>query len=138
MPIGTAVTTNLSLKQALANTDLAYGPINNLTAGGPAAVTTQAGATALRSGVNDVIISGAAGRSCILPSITSSEAGNLVIVINDGANAINVYPSLSELMNGSANAAQSIAAAGFGIFIMKPQDPSVPGTPPGWSGAAFT
>src|SRR5580692_6398280 len=134
------VTTNLALRQAIANSGFSYGtPINDLTAGGPNAVTTQAGATALRCGINNVIVSGAAGRSCILPSIISSETFALVtIVINDGANAINVYPAPNELMNGSANAALSIAAGGFGMFIIKPQDPSVGATLPGWSAAAFT
>lgn len=141
MPIGTAVTSNLALRQAIANSGFSYGtPINTLTAGGGTSSTAQAGATSLRSGINNVIVVPAANASTILPSILSSESyAQVVIVINDApTNALRVFPAPGEQMNGSTNASLTIVAGGFGFFVMKPQDPSVGGTPPGWSAAAFT
>lgn len=140
MPIGTTVTSNLALKQAVANSGLCYGlPVNLLTAGGGTGSVSQAGATALRCGVNTVVVAPSPNTSCVLPSILSSETySQFTIVINDAPNSIRVFCAPGDHINGSLNGSLTVAANGFGIFIMKPTDPSVGANPPGWTAAAFT
>jgi hypothetical protein len=77
----------------------------------------QAGATALTSAFNR-ITSGAATASFILKSMISLEAPRMCILVNDGPNSINVYPTVGETMNGVANAALAVAAGATAIMFM--------------------
>jgi hypothetical protein len=86
-----------------------------------------------------------ANGSAILPSILSQEAPPLVFVINDSPNSIKVYPFLStaspELMNTSANAALTIVAGGWGMFVKVPPLTTKGGGTQGtsnWSGSTGT
>jgi hypothetical protein len=49
--------------------------------------------------------------------MVSKEAPRIVIVINDGPNTINVYPSVGETMNGVANAVLSVAAGATAVIV---------------------
>jgi hypothetical protein len=80
------------------------------------ASATQSGAVAL-NGTFHRVTAGASGTSYIMKSMLSKEAPYIVIVVNDGPNSINVYPAVGETMNGSANAAQAVAAGATGIFV---------------------
>ena len=69
-----------------------------------AAGTNQGTATALTSDVNDITTVGS-GSGVVLPSAT---AGRRIVVINKGANALNIYPASSAYIDGlSQNAAIS-------------------------------
>ena len=98
--------------------DNAFGSVSrfNYDDLGSAALATQTAATPLPGALHRVT-SGAATASFIMKSMLSKEANNVVIVVNDGANSINVYPAVGETMNGAANAALAIAAGATGFFI---------------------
>lgn len=93
---------------------------------------TQAAATALTSAFNR-ITSGAATASFLLKSMKTKEAPRMCIVVNDGPNSINVYPTVGETMNGVANAALAVAA-GATAFIFMTSEAGVQD----WRGAAIT
>jgi hypothetical protein len=59
----------------------------------------------------------ASGGAAVLPSLLTNEAGPIAFVINDGANALSVYPFTGETRNGSANSALSVPAGQSAIFI---------------------
>jgi hypothetical protein len=82
--------------------------------------TSQAAATqVLRSGANRVL-SCVSGGAVLLPSMLNMDEGpDVVFVINDSANALLVFCAPGETMNGSLNGSQSIAAGGFGVFLVK-------------------
>jgi hypothetical protein len=78
--------------------------------------TTQATATRCTGQVSrftSVLASGAA----VLPSLLTEEAQSIAFVINDGANALAVFPFTGETRNGSANSALSVPAGQAAIFI---------------------
>jgi hypothetical protein len=75
-----------------------------------AAGTTQGTATALTSDVN-IITTAAAGTGVVVPGATS---GKYAVVVNRGANALNVYPSTGHAFDGlAANTAISLPVNGF-------------------------
>jgi hypothetical protein len=74
----------------------------------------QAGATRLTNTLSRVKQAVATG-SFILPAIGSGEANREMLLINDSAGAINLYPAVGEKMNGTANAVLSIASGATGI-----------------------
>ena len=76
----------------------------------------QAGATALTAAFNRVT-SGAATASFLLKSMLTNEAPRLYIVVNDGPNSINIYPTVGETMNGATNAALAVAAGATAIIV---------------------
>jgi hypothetical protein len=81
-----------------------------------AANATQTAAVPL-TGAFHRVTAGAANSSFIMKSMLSKEAPNIVVVINDGANSVNVYPAVGDTMNGVANAAQAVGAGATGIFV---------------------
>lgn len=82
--------------------------------------TTQAGAGPVLGAVNRVTVSVATG-ALILPSILGGDAGDpIVIIANESAQAIAVFPSLGEKMNGVANASQAVASGAVGVFFKVP------------------
>jgi hypothetical protein len=86
----------------------------SLATGISAAGTTQGTATALTKSFNEVTTV-AASAGVILPS---PEAGEIVVVANQGANALNVYPASGHSINSlSANTAQSLATDTRRIFF---------------------
>lgn len=59
----------------------------------------------------------AATGSFILPSILSGEASEAMIVVNDSAVTINVYPAVGEKTNGAANTAFAVTT-GLSAFCV--------------------
>lgn len=71
----------------------------------------------------------------ILPSILSGEAEAPVIVINDSANTLKVYPAAGEKLNGSLNTAVSVTTGQ--VFMAFPDFNFLGGTLD-WRGAAIS
>jgi hypothetical protein len=80
------------------------------------ALATQAGAMPLTGSLHRVT-KAASTASFILNPMTDRDTPRKLIVINDAANSINVYPFVGDTMNGVANAALAIAAGATGIFV---------------------
>ena len=75
-----------------------------------AAGTNQSGATALTTSYN-VITTAASGSGVRLPTITTSNVGYVIDIVNRGANVVNVYPATGAAIDGAAtNAAISLPA----------------------------
>jgi hypothetical protein len=91
-------------------------PARSVTTGITAAGTTIADATALTSFLN-VVGTTAASTGVKLPS--TFPIGQVGIVQNDGANALNLFPHSSSgtINGGSAGAAVTIASAAANIFF---------------------
>jgi hypothetical protein len=92
---------------------------------GPAAAQT----TAVR--LNNAVCrctKAVAGGSFILPSILSNEANEFILLVNDTAGALNVYPWTGEKNGGTLNAAVSVAAGAVGIFCPVLNAPNQPTT----------
>jgi len=86
----------------------------SIATGISAAGTTQGTATALTKSFNEVTTV-AASSGVVLPS---PEAGEIVLVANQGANAVSVYPASGHSINSlSANTAQSLATDTRRIFF---------------------
>lgn len=86
----------------------------SIATGISAAGTTQGTATVLTKSFNEVTTV-AASSGVALPS---PEAGEIVVVANQGANALSVYPASGHSINSlSANAAQSLATDTRRIFF---------------------
>jgi hypothetical protein len=76
---------------------------------------TQAGATALTGAIN-VVTTGNASDGVKLP--TEMGVGDIVIIVNISAVALNVYPATGGAINGgTANAAKALAANMSGEYI---------------------
>jgi hypothetical protein len=88
--------------------------IDNLTAtagGGQNAIP-------LRGGGHRFVFVRNAGDSAVLPSLAGHEAfAREVVVINDGANALAVFPWPGDKLGGVTNASQSVPAGNVGIFL---------------------
>lgn len=79
----------------------------SLATGISAAGTTQGTATALTASFNE-ITTVAAGQGVVLPS---PEAGEIMLIANQGANAMNVYPASGHSINNlTTNASISVAS----------------------------
>ncbi len=86
----------------------------SIATGISAAGTTQGTATALTKSFNEVTAV-SASQGVVLPS---PEAGEIVMIANQGANALNVYPASGHSINNlSANTAQSLATDTRRIFF---------------------
>jgi hypothetical protein len=86
----------------------------SIATGISAAGGTQGTATALTKSLNE-ITTVAASQGVVLPS---PEAGEIVMIANQGANALNVYPASGHSINNlSANTAQSLATDTRRIFF---------------------
>jgi len=100
----------VGMPASLANKIGQDGPATGLTATG----SNQAGALALTSTMS-IFSTVAASTGCVLPN---AEGKGEFIVINNGANALSVYPNGTQTINGgSAGAAVSIPAGKMGLFI---------------------
>jgi hypothetical protein len=84
---------------------------------GSTALATQAGATPL-TGMFNRVTTGAATASFLLKSMKNLEAPRLCILVNDGPNSINLYPTVGETMNGVANAVLAVAAGATAFCFM--------------------
>lgn len=78
--------------------------------------TTQATAIVCNSPVNRFTVVSGAGVA-VLPSVLSEEADPIAFVINDGANALPVFPATGETRNGTLNSSLSVPAGQAAIFI---------------------
>lgn len=79
-----------------------------------AAGSTQGTATALTASFNEVATV-ASGQGVLLPA---PEAGDFLLVANQGANALNIYPASGHSINNlSANTAQSLSVDARSIFF---------------------
>lgn len=99
----------------------------------------QAGAAAIAAAFTRVTLStGGTGGSLVLPNLINEDAGgcDMYIVANETAGNILVYPDVGDTLNNSANAALTIAANGFGIFVRERRAP-FPYVAPDWAAAAF-
>jgi hypothetical protein len=86
---------------------------NTLTASG----STQGTALAISDDVN-IFTTVAASTGTILPGSTLVSAGDNILVVNYGANALTVYPPTGgKINNGSANAGVSVAANKNAEFV---------------------
>jgi hypothetical protein len=74
----------------------------------------QAGATRLTNNLSRCKQAVASG-SFVLPQIGSGEASREMLLVNDSPNTVNVYPWVGEKLNGTVNAALSIASGATGI-----------------------
>ena len=63
------------------------------------------------------VTSSVANGSVVLNSILTEEQNGMVILINDSANAVLVYPTTGEKQNGTLNASLSVAAAATAVFF---------------------
>lgn len=85
--------------------------------------STQATALALAANYN-LFTTVAASTGCVLPAITPVPglgvvAGDEMMVFNNGANALLVYPPLgSQIGTAAANAGFSVAAGKSAVFVM--------------------
>lgn len=97
----------------------------------------QAGATRITSPLSR-FVKGGTNASAILPSLISNEAGSdIYVVVNNTGAAMTVYPGVGDTMNTVANAALTVANAGFGVFV-KAKYTEFSYVAPNWSAAAFT
>ena len=86
---------------------------NTLTASG----STHGTALAISDDVN-IFTTVAASTGTILPGSTLVSAGDNILVVNYGANALTVYPPTGgKINNGSANAGVSVAANKNAEFV---------------------
>lgn len=103
---------------------------------GPAAA--QNTATRLTNRFSRCIKAASTG-SVVLPSILSGEANEPMLVMNDAANSINVYPGLGEKINGgSANAPIAVAAGASIMLFPVLNSPQVYPSTLDWRGAVIT
>jgi hypothetical protein len=77
--------------------------------------TTQATATRCTGQVSRFTIVAASG-AAVMPSLLTEEAQSIAFVINDGANALAVFPFTGETRNGGGSAL-SVPAGQSAIFI---------------------
>lgn len=75
-------------------------------------VQTQAGATALTNRINEVATVASTNDAVVLPAAVG---GRSVIVINNGANTLQVFPASGDAINGGAVDASTTIASGNNI-----------------------
>lgn len=77
----------------------------------------QTNARALVSEYNFVTVVASIADSVKLPVLDTTVIGMHVLVANDGANSVNIYPSLGQNASGGTNVAVALAAAGRAEFV---------------------
>jgi hypothetical protein len=87
-----------------------YSVGNSISAAG----TTQGTATNMTKTINNVTSSGGSATGVKLPSLTSTTVGQLMLVKNNSANSINVYPASSQNIDNLANNTSVAVASGSG------------------------
>lgn len=121
--------------QAILQAEGAAGhPCNDCHAG--AGNASQAGATRLKGSLIRFTTATGSANSGILPPVASDSTASKVVVINDTTVSINIYPSVGEAMNNSANANTAIAAGKAGVFYRTAAG-LLPGTALGWAGGVI-
>jgi hypothetical protein len=97
--------------------------MDNLTATAQASSFLQASTVCCRSQINRFTNVPSTG-TAVLPQMATGEADEMVVVINDGANSMNVYPFVGEKQNGATSAfgavtaALTVPAGQSGVFFM--------------------
>lgn len=79
----------------------------------------QSAATALTSEYNFVSTVAVAADSVRLPELNVNLVGIRVVVANDGANSVNIFPTLGQDASGGTNTAVALAASGRASFVAK-------------------
>lgn len=74
--------------------------------------------TRLNAGMNQFTVVASAGDSALLPAILNGEAEGHVIVINDTATSMNVFPAVGENMNSTPNASAAVPANSAAFFML--------------------
>jgi hypothetical protein len=77
----------------------------------------QTNATQLTTEYNVITTVGTAADSVKLPELNSTLIGMRVVVINRGANSMNVFPYLAQDASGGTNTAVAVAAAAGATFV---------------------
>ena len=108
------VASNLDLRQHLNVNLFVLNDEMTATAGGGQGVGPR-----LNPGMNRFTRVVTAGDSAQLPSMTDREIDAHVIVINDTANSMNVFPAAGENMNTVVNAAAAVPANSAAFFMMQ-------------------
>jgi hypothetical protein len=99
--------------------------------------SAQAGATRITNNLSRCKQSVANG-SFILPQIGTGEATREVLLVNDSAVTIQLFPAVGEKLGGVANAALSIASGATGIAFPVLASTYVYPSPQDWRCAVFT
>lgn len=103
---------------------------------GPAAA--QNTATKLTNALSRCLKAASTG-SFVLPTILTGDANEPMILVNDSANSVNVYPGLGEKINGgSANAPIAVAAGASLVVFPVLNSPGVYPSTLDWRGAVIT
>lgn len=108
------VASNADLRQHLNANLFVLNDDMTATAGGGQGVGPR-----LNIGMNRFTVVKTAGDSAQLPSINDREIDGHVIVINETANSMNVFPATGDSMNTVANAAAAVAANSAAFFMMQ-------------------
>lgn len=91
----------------------------------------QSGATPLRGAANRATLATATNASFVLPSINTEDADALTVwLINDSANAVQVFCAPNDSLNGTQNGSLTVAVGTFAVFVLI-------SAALGWSAAAF-
>lgn len=114
--------TNDSLFEQLAEIGFTLGEQIYLFAGAP---TTQAAGAPVKGALHEIVVNNQAGAALVMKSILSNDAPSFVFLINQGAQAVSVFPfkqpaGSQESMNGVANASFSVTAGNAAIFMSVP------------------
>jgi hypothetical protein len=83
---------------------------DNLSATAQGSSFLQGSSVCLRSQINRFTVAPSTG-TAVLPQMATGEADPVVVVINDGANSMNVYPFVGEKQNGATSAFGAVTAA---------------------------
>ena len=97
---------------------------------------SQTKATPIKGNMVRFVVSAGGADSAILPTVGTGDGAPVVIVVNDSAGNLNVYPGVGEATNGTANAGTTIAAGKSAVFFRVGNGLS-PGTAGGWAGGVI-
>lgn len=82
--------------------------------------TTQAAGLPFKSSAMRITANATANAAITLKSLLSNDAPTMCWVINDGANAVAVFPFSGEKTNGASNTAFSVTAGNAAVFVAVP------------------
>jgi hypothetical protein len=97
--------------------------LDNLMATAQASSFLQGSTVCLRSQINRFTSVASTG-TAVLPQMATGEADPFIVVVNDGANSMNVYPFVGEKQNGATSAfgattaALAVPAGQSAVFVM--------------------
>ena len=114
--------TNDALLEQLVELGVNLGDEIYLFAGAP---TTQAGGGPVKAALHRIVVNNQAGAALVMKSILSNDAPSFVWLINDGVQAVSVFPfkqptGTQESMLGVANASFSVTAGNAAVFMSIP------------------